>query len=46
MIAGLVAHGQHLNRRDQFLAEQREFGPACNRKAVAALLRSKSKREG
>ena len=46
MIADLVAHGQHLDRRHQFLAAQRELVRGVVGKAVAALLRFQQQRKG
>ena len=46
MIAGLVAHGQRLHRRHQFLAAQRELVRRVIGKRVAALLRFQQQREG
>ena len=46
MIADLVAHGEQLHRRHQFLAAQRELVRRVIGKAVAALLRFQQQREG
>ena len=46
MIAGLVAHGQHLNRRHQFLAALRELVRRVVGNPVAALLRFQQQRKG
>jgi len=46
MIAGLIAHGEQLNRGDQFLAAQREFVRRVIGQAVAAFLRLQQQREG
>ena len=46
MIAGLVAHGEHLDRRDQLLAAQRELVRRVIGQPVAALLRFQQQREG
>ena len=46
MVAGLVAHGQHLDRRHQLLAAQRELVRRVIGQPVAALLRLQQQRKG
>ena len=46
MVAGFVAHGQHLNRRDQLLAAQRQLVGRVIGQPVAALLRLQQQRKG
>ena len=46
MIAGLVAHGEHLDRRHQLLAAQRQLVRRVIGQPVAALLRFQQQRKG